>query len=504
MTNAMPDNDGTAQVVVPIDFGTNRFFRASQFRDYTVDATESRAGLDYYDSFDGAPDTMGAVSPTAVLEILNGSSAEVSSVGLFLRPTNLVAQTSTSNFFALNYQGTNYPLVTMADTRVLYDGRSRAWVASGMDRNRRHVILAICTNEIPFFTNWVKYLLPISRPGVPCDYPTLGLDDNGIYIATVHIAEGSGTNGGHTVVAIKKPEIYAGTLLMTVTNLSHDPPLWTVQPSVNFDTVSSNGYAWFIAKGPPQLDNPYRGGSLFYRRMQWNGTNALWVDTNWQTNLENAYLDYYDLDGTNAMVVAPPESGLSAPQAGGGVRIDLHLTGSRLMNAVIRHGFLWTCQHVGISGTNGSYSGNPMGSNVNRSAVQWLKLRITPDGSGLVLDSHGRMWDHTDSTNAQWYYFPSLAVNCAGDMLIGCSGSSNTNYISAFYGCLLRISHDAMVPRLLHAGTGYYGNWRWGDYSATIVDPSDDTSFWTVQEYSENDVTQLIWGTWTANLKLNP
>ena len=28
---------------------------------------------------------------------------------------------------------------------------------------------------------------------------------------------------------------------------------------------------------------------------------------------------------------------------------------------------------------------------------------------------------------------------------------------------------------------------RWGDYSATVVDPEDDTTFWTIQEYAVED-----------------
>ena len=48
------------------------------------------------------------------------------------------------------------------------------------------------------------------------------------------------------------------------------------------------------------------------------------------------------------------------------------------------------------------------------------------------------------------------------------------------------------------------GRVRWGDYSATVVDPADDTTFWTIQEYAETDVGPLEsddrWGTWWAKL----
>jgi hypothetical protein len=84
------------------------------------------------------------------------------------------------------------------------------------------------------------------------------------------------------------------------------------------------------------------------------------------------------------------------------------------MMATIRNGFLWTCQTVGLSGTNGTYVGEASGTNVDRSAIQWFKLQINPDGSGLSMNDHGRVHDSA-GTNAWWYYFPSLAVNCPGD-----------------------------------------------------------------------------------------
>jgi hypothetical protein len=53
---------------------------------------------------------------------------------------------------------------------------------------------------------------------------------------------------------------------------------------------------------------------------------------------------------------------------------------------------------------------------------------------------------------------------------------------------------------LLRAGTGSYefidpsGRNRWGDYSATVVDPTDPFRFWTIQERvsgADNWATQI-------------
>src|SRR5205809_288543 len=64
-----------------------------------------------------------------------------------------------------------------------------------------------------------------------------------------------------------------------------------------------------------------------------------------------------------------------------------------LMMATVRNGFLWTCQTVGLSGTNGTYTGDASGTNVDRSAIQWLAFEISPDATTLTLFDHGRVFD---------------------------------------------------------------------------------------------------------------
>jgi hypothetical protein len=48
-------------------------------------------------------------------------------------------------------------------------------------------------------------------------------------------------------------------------------------------------------------------------------------------------------------------------------------------------------------------------------------------------------------------------------------------------------------------GAGAGTDNRWGDYSATVVDPTDDVTFWTVQEYAQTPAPvsgASRWGTW--------
>src|SRR5438094_183231 len=84
---------------------------------------------------------------------------------------------------------------------------------------------------------------------------------------------------------------------------------------------------------------------------------------------------------------------------------------------------------------------------------------------------------------------PSLAVSTNGDIVVGFSGCSANSYVSAYFAGKL---HDGTIvePVRFYAGKDWcdtsspsFGV-RWGDYSATSLDP-DGLTIWTVQEYAE-------------------
>ena len=143
---------------------------------------------------------------------------------------------------------------------------------------------------------------------------------------------------------------------------------------------------------------------------------------------------------------------------------------------------------------------------MDRSGLQWLKLSVDAEGGTLSYSAHGRVYDPA-STNPFYYYYPSLMVNGAGDMVMGFSGSNATNYIGAFYTWKPAAGSTTAVPRLIQVGgTGFLSS-RWGDYSATTLDPTDDCSFWTVQEYADPSVDpggDWPWATVIAEIRPNP
>jgi len=129
-------------------------------------------------------------------------------------------------------------------------------------------------------------------------------------------------------------------------------------------------------------------------------------------------------------------------------------------------------------------------------------LQISPDNTSLRLADHGKIYDTNHTDNPWWHYFPSLMVNCAGDMIAGFSGSTATNYMSALFHW--RLSSGATnVPTVVKAGT-YQTPSRAGDYSATTLDPTDDWTFWTVQQYGTNFGIAPSWGTFVTKIRPNP
>jgi hypothetical protein len=262
---------------------------------------------------------------------------------------------------------------------------------------------------------------------------------------------------------------------------------------VNFDSSPLGGYAWFVAKGPSTGQGAsYKGGPLQYRRLSWNGNTAQWVDNNpnWPVLPEPqpTYLDYFDLDGAN----------IYAPQLGGS-GAALVITGSRLRTPMIRNNVLWLCQHVGLAGTGGTYTGDQTGSTVDRSAVQWLELQLNSTGPPLAHIAHGRIYD-TAGTYPYYYYMPSIMANANGDMVTGFSGSKATEYIGAFYAGRLANGTASGSPILVQAGRGTSATAPyWGDYSYTSLDPVDG-SFWTVQEYAEIG-SGTYWGTCVTKIQ---
>ena len=117
-------------------------------------------------------------------------------------------------------------------------------------------------------------------------------------------------------------------------------------------------------------------------------------------------------------------------------------------------------------------------SDSGRAAIRWFEF----DAASAALLQSGVL----DDPNLD-FLVPSIAANALGQLVIGFSASGASLVVSAFatLGETVAGVTTFAEPILIRAGTtSLVGRdlSRFGDYSATVADPSDASRFWTFQE----------------------
>ncbi len=383
-------------------------------------------------SFSFPPDTHGAVGVHHYVETVNRIFE------VFDKETGgLVLSMHLSTFLP----GSN------GDPRVLYDQHHDRWVVIVSDFTAR-TYLAYSLTDDPLGA-WFKTSFIVSQgadEGLWPDYPTLGVDANGIYSAAFMV----GTGSRMSIFAIDKaPLLEPAPSLGTVTAFRGLPWEGAIQPA----------HTW----GDP-------GGEYFVSR---RGTTEIRV-----RRLDPPMTDPV-LNELGFLTVPPFVTADDAPALGSVTPLDT--VGTRLMNAMYRDGSVWTAHTVRVDG---------------RASCRWYQISPEP----LELTQVG-----TVSDPVRWYFFPSIAVNQFGHAVMGFTGSSAQQYAASYYtGRRAMDPPGAMAPpALLRAGSGAQNNIdgvgrnRWGDYSQTAPDPVDLDRIWTIQEYGH---ATNIWGTWIGAL----
>lgn len=451
------------------------------------------------------PDESGAAGLNHFVQVINGS------VAIYNKDTGaLVRHLSLNNFLAYNNGQANYPRNGAFDPRVLFDWRSRRWFICALELgpttaigsgSQNHLLLAVSRTSDPTDT-FDKYLLPVGVSTVRSggnsiasftDYPTLGVDANGVYAAVRIFPYNTSTGAlGDTyskIVATPIAPLVAPTPSMgTVKQFSEIEDVFsTPQPALNLDAISGASPAWFFATSPSS-------SSLVYRKLVWGASGA---------TLTN-----------NSAVLNTPAAALllpSAPANGSTGALAINTADARLQSATIRNGRLWTCRTVAVnaSGTTGG---------ADRTACEWFEINVS--GATPALAQNGRIFDSAPS-DPRFYYFPSIMVNGQGHAMASFSGSRSSEFVGCYYAGRLATDAPGTMgePAFLRAGNAPYVQLdlnrpprnRWGDYSQATLDPSDDMSLWTIQEYAENpgapvgsDRVSSRWGTRIGRLLSPP
>src|SRR5260370_226436 len=318
--------------------------------------------------------------------------------------------------------------------------------------------------------NWNLYKVAVDSTGLHfCDFATLGFNKTWIAVMCNVFANASNSNSfAGKIYVFDKFDLYNhGTGAHTVFDTGGDS---NVTPAITYDNNVATEY----------LVEEYNGNQSGM------GTMRLWAING---SAGSPALSTVAFPATS-LTWAENGTNNFGPQLGNATGVD---TGdARIGNVIYRNGSLWTTHPVFLPCCAPT---NPP----NRSAIQWWQI----DTSGSVLQRG--LIDTPDGSYFRSY--PSIAVNQHNDAVIGNARYSPNEYVGGFYSFLARTGPPSVLPgeALLKTGEppnlrtgGSSGLNRWGDYSNTSVDPADDTSFWTIQEYAASPSS--TWGTWRVQV----
>lgn len=398
------------------------------------------------------PDVNGAAGPSDLFETLNSQYRIFSKTGATIKTL------SPSSFWSgLNTVGSPF-----SDPHVVYDAAGKKWIACTIGKLKTGnyaLFVAVSQTTDPSGT-WFQFSVDTGPSSTLPDYPLLGYNKNWIVITTNDFFNNSFKQSRITI--FNKASLYANAIGTVKTFF--DTQLFTISPAETMDSSLSVEYLLTNYNG-----NSGGKGYVKISKITGGANNPVYAQ------------------GPICGVNQPwSESGPDAPQLGSTQLINVN--GTKMRSVIVANGSIWATHTIYL----------PIFP-TKRTAVDWWQIR--PADSTVL--QYGRI---DDPTGALFYAFPSMAVKRGSNsLLIGASMFGKTIYASSVYA--YRNGNDALntlrSPYTYKAGLAPYyktlggSRNRWGDYTATCLDPADG-SFWTLQEFANTGSNK--WGTVWANV----
>ncbi|GMU33795.1 MAG: hypothetical protein HS101_06445 [Planctomycetia bacterium] len=405
------------------------------------------------------PDTNADVGLTQIVAIANGR------IKVFTK-TGVADGLSTSlNTFFNSVRGGSI----VADPWVRYDRLTNRWFViaiTGSTPNR--IVIAVSNTSIIttlssftfyFFQQDLVGATPNADTGAFADYPSLGVDNNALYIGANMFAPGF---AGTSAWVVRKSSVLSGGPIVVsafrrIANGFGQGP-FAPRGVQNDDPSATEGY--FIGPSNSFLNQ------LVMRRVS---------DPGGKPSISgNIFVGGVP---TTNNPTAVPVLGSTAP---------LDALDDRLFVATIFHNqltglrTLWTAHSFRVSATGvATSSGNRIGS-------RWYEIEDLT--TSPVVRQAGTVFDDAAS-NFDRYWVPSIAMNEQGHAALGCSVGGDAR--RAEIAVAGRHNDDplgTLQTSIIAEGTTFNYNaeggvQRWGDYSSTSLDPVDGMTLWTAQEY---------------------
>lgn len=409
------------------------------------------------------PDTHGAVDSNYCVTTTNQV------VRIQTRAGGAVSQVSLNSFFSPVVGGGTF------DPRVHYDPYSNRWIivaVCGSFSTSSAILIAVSQTSNPT-GSWREYLVTADGSGVNwLDFPNVGFNSKWICVSGNLFANSGGAYGGAKVYMFNKANLYSGAGASFTGFLQTGS--FNICPALTYDATTPN---MFFAEA--------EGSSSAHGFVGiWKVSGAIGSES--MTFVGDALSDQpYQFTGFDH---SSSSSGDFQPQVGTTNKVQAN--DARIDQVSYMNGKLWFSHTVFL----------PFSSTVSatRCGVDWWQTDTLANPIQI-----GRI---DDATGANFFSFPTLAVNTSNDALIGFSVMSATTHPSAAYALRLHTDPtDSIRPYQIyrHGITTYYKTFsgaknRWGDYSGAAIDITNMTDFWTIQEAASS--TTNVYDTWWAHV----
>jgi hypothetical protein len=383
------------------------------------------------------PDTMGAVGPDHIVELINGRYAAYDRTGA-------LQQSSSLDNFWVNAGVTPAGSFSF-DPRIVYDQYSSRWFATAVDNagGANNYLVGVSNSSDPT-AGWNAFQIDSDADDSNwADFPMLGLNQDNVVISA-NMFDLTGSSGTRTgFVVLDKSDLIAGTLTTTTyEDVNPNNTGFTPQPVFDLDNNA----------GPLKILSSYNKPSGLLKTST--------IDSS-ALNTSGGFINV-------ASRGAPPD--IDQP----GTKTDVDAGDNRFSGNVVQQNIgrandsLWGVHGVEVNG---------------RAALEWYEIDAVTD---TVIQT-GLIDDPSLGLN-----YASIAVNDFGDVLIGFSGGDPSTFMSTYFVAGQTVGGVTTFDpiTLSMAGVADYqrldgsGRNRWGDYSATVIDPNDPRSFWTFQEFA--------------------
>lgn len=426
------------------------------------------------------PDSDGAVGPNNFVEFINGSFTVYNKTNVLNK-----VRFSDEQFWA-NAGVVLSPDSAISDPRIIYDPTTHRWFASEVDLNANaldptlyanNFLIAVSASSNPAGAWQGFHFLADPITGDFADFPTLGVDSNAVYLSG-NMFQGGDNPVGCTLVSIPKADLLAGT--PTVANrtsfgvMDYSIRGMVLQPVTCFDGSSSGN---ILATGNLGTDSTPYSNLVAFAVLNAAGTNAtLTAPTN--ISVSPYQVPYDSQQGVPLFTPMQPDG--TTMLAGNDARF------SARVYAV--GGVIYAVHNTELNG---------------HIAIRWYRISATNDTvleSGTIADPNLDL------------FFPSIAANADGTVVIACNGSSISTYVSCYAVVGQTVNGVTTFGNLLLLQSGvtsYHGDdetiydpllgipplSRWGDYSTLSVDPDDPAHFWCIQMYPSDAANSDVWST---------